>query len=74
MISNFAYQTFLGLPLVAYGGIITLILFSTVAYIGMSLKSGKSKIPYKFHPILAKIAIALAIIHALFALSIYLNY
>lgn len=74
MIKDIAYQTILGLPIVAYGGMLTLILIIFVAYIGMSLRSGKTKIPYKYHPLLAKIAIALGLIHMFFALSIYLNY
>lgn len=59
----------LGKPLVVYLGIIVLIGFLITATIGMLILKGKT-IPLKYHFLLAKISIALAVIHGLLAYSL----
>ena len=65
------YKIF-GLPIIAYGGIITLLLFLTVATMGMLIASGKTSIPLAWHMNLAKIAIVCALIHGLVGLLMFL--
>lgn len=65
-----AYQI-LGLPTAAVFGIITLLLFLIVAYIGMMVMKGKSNVSVAVHMNLARIAIAVAFFHALLALSLF---
>ncbi len=60
-ITNF--QIF-SLPLVAWFGALCLICILFTAYISVMNKKGKTKIPFKWHPIMAKISITLILIHA----------
>lgn len=73
MITQIAYYPVLGIPIVAYFGMVTLILLLTTAAVGFLNFRGNTKIPFKWHPHLAFATIILAIIHAIFALSIYLK-
>jgi len=74
MISSLAYQPVAGLPLVAYLGIATLILLLSTATVGFLNFRGDTRISFKWHPRLAAATISAAIIHAIFALSAYLNF
>jgi hypothetical protein len=74
MIYKIALTTFLGLPLVFYGGVLTLILILLTARLGYRHFKGISKTPFKWHPTLAVITILVAIIHGVLGLSIFLGY
>ncbi len=74
MISNIALTLFLGKPLVMYGGIFTFILLLFTATVGFLNFKGIWVLPFKWHPRLAILTIAVAIIHALFGLSILFNF
>ena len=75
MIHTLALSTFLGLPLVVYGGIATFLLLLSTASLGFIFyKKIPTKIPFKFHPALAATTIVVAMIHALFGLSIFLGF
>ena len=74
MISSFAYQPIAGLPLVAYLGIATLVLLLSTGAVGYLNFRGDTRIPFKWHPRLAKTTILFAIVHAILALSAYLKY
>lgn len=74
MISSFAYQPIAGLPIVAYVGMITLVLLLATATVGFLNFRGDTRISFKWHPRLAKVAIFFAMIHAIFALSAYLGF
>jgi len=74
MIHNLALATFLGLPAVAYGGMLTFLLILFAATVGYLNNKGNHTIPFKWHPRLAVAVIIVAIIHAIFGLSIFLNF
>lgn len=74
MINNIALTQFLGQPLVMYGGISTLLLLLFTAVIGFLNFKGIWVIPFKWHPRLAIITIIVALVHALFGLSILFNF
>jgi hypothetical protein len=74
MISQIAYYSVGGLPVVAYLGMVTLAMLISTAAVGFLNFGGNTRIPFRWHPRLAAITIALAFIHALFAVSIYLKF
>ncbi|MDO9183106.1 MAG: hypothetical protein Q7U04_11895 [Bacteriovorax sp.] len=74
MIHEFALYIFLGKPLVMYGGILTFVLMLTTASIGALNFRGIVVIPFKWHPRLAGLTITVALVHAIFGLSIYYNF
>ena len=74
MVHNLAFTLFLGQPLVMYGGILTFLLMLFTAIVGMLNFKGITVIPFKWHPRLAIITIVVAIVHAIFGLSILLNF
>jgi fructose-specific phosphotransferase system IIC component len=74
MIHQIALTTFLGLPLVAYGGIVTFLSFLFTASIGYANYHGYKWIPFKWHPRMVLLSFIIASFHAFIALSIFLNY
>jgi len=74
MISTIALTKLFGLPLVAYGGIFTLLLIIFTATVGFLNFKGISVIPFKWHPTLAIVTIIIAILHGILGLSIFLGY
>lgn len=68
MISELAYFPILGKPLVLYMGISTLLLFISTASIGFMIFRGVG-IPFKFHPTLAGISVAVGIAHGILGVS-----
>jgi hypothetical protein len=74
MFAQIAYHPFFGLPVVAYLGMLTLLLFIFTASVGYSNFKGKSILPFKWHPRLAVTALIFALIHAIFALSIHIGF
>ena len=74
MIHTLALTMFLGLPAVAYGGLLTLLLILFTATIGALNYKGIQVIPFKWHPRLALITIIFALVHGFFGLSIFLNF
>ena len=74
MIHTLALTTFLGMPAVALGGILTFLLLISTATVGALNMKGIATIPLKWHFRLAFITIAIGVIHAIFGLSIFLNF
>ena len=74
MIHSIALTMFLGKPLVMYGGILTFLLLLSTATVGFLNFKGISVIPFKWHPRLALTTIIVAVIHAIFGLSIFFNF
>jgi fructose-specific phosphotransferase system IIC component len=74
MIHQIALTTFFGLPLVAYGGILTLLSFLFTASIGYASHHSIKYLPFKWHPRMVAISFIFAIIHGFAALSIFLGY
>lgn len=74
MIHSLALILFLGKPLIMYGGIFTFILMITTATVGALNLKGIVIIPFKWHPRLAMATIVVALVHAIFGLSIFYNF
>jgi hypothetical protein len=74
MVQTLALTTYLGLPVVVYGGILTLSLVLFTATVGFLNYKGKHIIPFKWHPRLAALTITVAVIHAFLGLSIFLRF
>jgi hypothetical protein len=71
MLQQITYFQILGKPLIMYLGIITLLSFLFTATIAILNKKGINKIPFAWHPRMAKISIALALIHGFLGLMAY---
>ncbi|MDD5489113.1 MAG: hypothetical protein PHP25_00320 [Candidatus Moranbacteria bacterium] len=74
MIAQFAYSIYFGLPVVAYFGMITLLLLLTTATLGYLSLRGKIQKGFKYHFFFARTTIVFALIHAILALSAHLNF
>lgn len=75
MIHQIALATIAGLPLVVYGGVITLLSFMFTAYIGFTnYKNTKNHLPFKWHPAMVIVSFLFALIHMVFGLSIFLGF
>jgi hypothetical protein len=56
MLGHLAYYTILGKPLIMYLGILTLLSFAFTASIPILNQKGIHKIPFSWHPRMAKIS------------------
>jgi uncharacterized integral membrane protein len=65
MFAQIAFFKILGQPVVIYLGIVALLLFLFAALIAMMNMKGNYKISPKWHPIIARIAIIIALVHGL---------
>ncbi len=74
MIHQIASTMVLGLPAVAWGGMLGLFFLLMTAAISILNKKGIHFIPFKFHPVFAIITIVIAILHGFFGLSMFLEY
>lgn len=75
MIHQIALSTILGVPVVVYGGLMTLLAFSFTAFIGYTNHHHiEHHLPFGWHPIMVIISFSFALIHMFFALSIFLGY
>lgn len=74
MIYTIAITKVFGLPLVLYGGLITLLLVIFTATIGFLNFKRTSIIPFKWHPIFAIITVTVAIIHGILGLSFFFGF
>lgn len=75
MIHEIAKTLILGVPVVVYGGLMTLLAFSFTAFIGFSNHHHfNHHLPFIWHPTMVIISFSFALIHMFFALSIFMNY
>jgi len=74
MIASIAYYQFLGIPLVMYGGIFTLLLFLTAATIGYLMNKGIVVIPIKIHKLFALLGLIFAFTHAAIGMLAYFGF
>lgn len=74
MIREIALNPVFGVPAVAYGGVIALLLLLFTALISYSNSIGKPVLPFKWHPRFAVLTILVAIVHGFLGLSIFLGY
>jgi len=72
MLNEISYYLIFGKPLIMYMGIITLSSFLFTATIGFLNLRGNAVIPLKYHFMMAKISLALAVIHGTFGILAYL--
>lgn len=71
MLESISYYLIFGRPLILYLGVLTLSSFLITALIGYTTLHGKPVAPFKWHPRMAAISIALAIIHGSLAILHY---
>ena len=74
MLSQIALTKIAGLPMVAYGGMITLLLIIITGYIGHSLMKGEQKFSLKVHQNLFWVTLIVGILHGIVGLSIFLKF
>ena len=73
MLTNFSYYQILGLPLLAWIGIIGILLLLTAGYIGYLSYTGKVAIPVKTHKLIAGTAMLIGLVHATLAVLSFLK-
>lgn len=71
MLQQITYFQILGKPLIMYLGILTLSSFLFTASISVLNRRGNHKIPFKWHPRMAVVSIALAVIHGTLGVLTY---
>ena len=74
MFANIVFFRLLGLPLIAWGGMLTLILLIATALIAYLTVKNIKPLPIKWHTRLAWITIILSLIHGLAAILAFLNF
>ena len=74
MIQNIAFTQILGLPVIAYGGMTTLLLVLFTSIVGFLNYRGITTIPFKWHPVLALLTIIFSLVHGIMGLSIFLGF
>ncbi|MFH1722683.1 MAG: hypothetical protein ABH950_08790 [Candidatus Altiarchaeota archaeon] len=72
--AEIAYTEVLGLPVIVWGGIISLLMLSVAFLSGYLNARGNHIIPFKYHKPLAVIALICAIGHGLLAIGANLGY
>ena len=73
MLLGIIFHEYFGLPLIAWGGIITLISLLSTATFGYTMYKGINPLPLKWHFRLAFLTVILALIHGLAALLAFLG-
>lgn len=71
MFNEISYHLIFGKPLIMYMGITTITSFFITASIGFLNLRGYTAIPLKYHFMMAKISLALAVIHGTFGILAY---
>ncbi len=71
MIQEIALLPLFSLPLIVFAGVLTLLAFFTAAYVGRRALDPAHGLPIRRHILLVRIAFVLALIHALFGLSLF---
>lgn len=71
MLQNVTYFLIFGKPLIMYLGIATYVSFLLTASIAIMNARGVRKIPFRWHPRMALLSIALATIHGVLGILAY---
>lgn len=74
MISQIASTAVFGIPLIMYGGILTLLLLLSTATVGYLNYHSRVLIPFKWHPRLAVATVIAALLHGFLGLSLFFNF
>jgi hypothetical protein len=72
LLNQIIFYNILGIPLAAFGGIITLLCLLFTASIAVMNRRGIHKIPMEWHFAMAKVTVALALIHGILGLLAFL--
>lgn len=72
MFQNITYHIIFGLPLIAYVGMLALVLMLTTATVGYIIHHDLARIPFVVHMTLAFTTVGVALLHGIFALLAYL--
>ena len=72
-ISSIAFYPIFGYPLIMYGGITTIVLFITTAYLGRKALTHPGP-TLRHHMVLAYTALAFAVFHAILGLAFLLGF
>lgn len=73
MLRDFAYSVLLGFPIVVWLGLMALALFLAAGLIIALNSYTKIRIPIAWHMRLALAGVAVAVVHAILAISAYIN-
>jgi hypothetical protein len=71
MIRQVANYLIFGKPLVMYVGIVTLLTFGLTALIAVMNNRGDQRLPFSWHQKAAKVALLIATVHAILAVSLF---
>jgi hypothetical protein len=71
MLNQISYFYIGPMPLIAYGGIVTLLLLLATGIMQFTNRKGWTKVPLKFHKLLAYITIFFGVIHGLMGILAY---
>ena len=74
MIYQIAFQVFLGLPLVAWGGVATIVSLFTTATLGFLFHTGRAHFKFVWHIRAAVTTLTLAFLHGLLAILALLGF
>jgi len=74
MIAQLAFSPLLGIPMIAWGGMITFLCFLFTAYIGKMNTKGNMTIPPKWHFRMTYISLVLGLFHGLIGMLAFLGY
>jgi len=73
MLASIVFAPVMGLPMIAWGGLVTFLLLVVVALGGSSIISGKPFLSVKTHKILAWLGLIMAAFHGLAGLLAFLG-
>ena len=75
MIHQIALSLLFGVPVVVYGGMLTLLAFLFTAYIGFTNhKHTEHHLPFVWHSTMVIVSFAFVLVHMFVALSIFIGY
>jgi hypothetical protein len=74
MIHKIALFVIFGQPLIFYSGILALLALLFTATVGAMNFRGIATVPFRWHPRLAITTITIALVHAVFGLSLFYNF
>jgi MFS superfamily sulfate permease-like transporter len=72
MIESISLFPVFGLPLIVYLGMATLSLLLFTASISVMTRRGMRRIPFRWHPRMAAVTIAVAIVHGFLGIMLFL--
>lgn len=74
MIGKIAYTLIFGMPVVSWGGMVTLLLMLAAMAALILSRKGVVWAKFSYHPILGKLALIFGILHGIFSLLAFLGF